>query len=474
MNKNLKIAAIGTNFSSNRVASLDEYSRASLLDFEIIIFRPLFPLGESSYYLGKPALSEGESFIYRENCEFWQKALSDAVSAGKLVIVFLCEINDFFIDTGKREYSGTGRNRQSTRLVDKYTNYRSIPFFTRCESIHGKNMELTPEGRDILVDYWTATKDFCEYRVTLSDAVKNPLIVTPSGKKRLSFLRHDDDTNGKFLFLPDLQFEQRSFFRNVNGKYKQTPEGERFEHIVLDAIIDVGKRLSQQAGGAPAPAWASSADFILKEETSVLERIEVSESQLQEIQSELSVLHDDLKRASQLKALLYESGKPLEHAIIKALRILGYEAEGFNDGDSEFDAIFHADGVRLIGEAEGKENSQISIGKFRQLSLNIQEDFQKDGVEEMAKGILFGNAFRFKDPKERGQQFTEKCIKMAESTSCGLIATSELFLAVKYIQDYSDTVYAENCRKALKEGIGVISFPERHFESRTVTLSKTP
>lgn len=162
-----------------------------------------------------------------------------------------------------------------------------------------------------------------------------------------------------------------------------------------------------------------------------------------------------------LKDLLFEKGKRFENAIKMALEILGYKAENYNDGNLELDhVIISPEGERFIGEAEGKDTSAINIDKFRQLSVNIQEDLQRDEIEAPAIGILFGNGFRLTKPSERLEQFTTKCMNTVKSSNCILIKSTDLFYVAKYIQEFGDTKFANSCRDNIKNSIGkIVEFP---------------
>jgi hypothetical protein len=80
-------------------------------------------------------------------------------------------------------------------------------------------------------------------------------------------------------------------------------------------------------------------------------------------------LEDKLQSAVSIRGLLYEKGKPLENAIIDALRMLGLTANPFKETDSEFDVVFESQEGRLIGEAEGKDNNAVNTEKLRQLLI---------------------------------------------------------------------------------------------------------
>ena len=80
-------------------------------------------------------------------------------------------------------------------------------------------------------------------------------------------------------------------------------------------------------------------------------------------------LEDKLQSAVSIRGLLYEKGKPLENAIIDALRMLGLTANPFKETDSEFDVVFESQEGRLIGEAEGKDNNAVNTEQLRQLLI---------------------------------------------------------------------------------------------------------
>jgi hypothetical protein len=128
---------------------------------------------------------------------------------------------------------------------------------------------------------------------------------------------------------------------------------------------------------------------------------------------------------------------------------------------SEFDAVFISPEGRCLGEAEGKDNKAINIDKFSQLERNLQEDFVREEVEEYAKGVLFGNAYRLQPLDKRGDYFTEKCVSAAKRVRATLVRTPDLFGPARYLKENpSDTAYAKQCREAMfaTEG-GVLVFP---------------
>lgn len=171
-------------------------------------------------------------------------------------------------------------------------------------------------------------------------------------------------------------------------------------------------------------------------------------------------LEDERERAIRTQDLIFEKGPRLERAVLHALGAMGVEATPYRDGSSEFDSLFSIDGTRMLGEAEGRDNSPIAIDKISQLERNVGEDFARDDVEVHAKGVLFGNPQRLTKPDERDQLFTEKCLASARRNKFALVLTADLFLPTRYLERAEDKTYARQCREAILAAEGeIVKFP---------------
>ena len=179
------------------------------------------------------------------------------------------------------------------------------------------------------------------------------------------------------------------------------------------------------------------------------------------MQAKKASFQDKLHQAGSLRRLLFEQGKVLESAILEALRLFGFDAQSFANGESEFDSVFVSREGRCLGEAEGKDNKPINIDKCSQLERNIQEDFSHEDVTDYAKGVLFGNAFRLLPLQDRGEFFTAKCVSAAKRAKAALVRTPDLFAPAKYLKENPDDVeYTKQCREAIFRANGeVVVFP---------------
>ena len=454
-------------------AGLSEFvsfdSKSSLLDWDIIFFNPGITYYAFSYetYQGKPALSDDRSFRLREAAEHWKRELSEAFRAGKTVFVLLSELQEVFIDTGEREYSGTGRSRQTTRVVAPFNNYQTLPLQLAVTASEGRGMKLTPAG-GLLADYWREFSQHSAYRVWISGKIGTPLVVTVAGDKTVGAILQNAETGGALILLPYLDLWSDEFFEEHEEEDDEqatdivwTEEATAFGHKLLNCLVAIDKALKRTSATTPMPEWVSAPVYVLPKEAKLREELLKVESALEELAAQKEGLRAKVVEEGSLRCLLYEKGTPLQNAILLALQLLGFQAAPYRDSESEFDVVFECPEGRLLGEAEGKDGHKINIDKLRQLEMNIHEDFEREGVTEIAKAVLFGNACRLDPLDARPGYFTAKCLTAARRSGTALVRTPDLFGVAQYLSDENDPEFARKCREAILMTEGeIVSFPE--------------
>jgi len=151
--------SVGINLSHPEIEHVSLYSKRSLLDGDIIFFCPELSLSSYEDFQGKPCLSDAASFQAKETISHWRQQILSAFDAGKTIVVMLCEYQEFYVDTGQRSYSGTGRSRVTHRHVDVANNYSMIPIAFK--SITNAIGERVVKEKDIkpIENYWNALSD---------------------------------------------------------------------------------------------------------------------------------------------------------------------------------------------------------------------------------------------------------------------------------------------------------------------------
>jgi hypothetical protein len=483
------IVSLGEQYVfAGNVKNIPYNSSASLLDGDIILLAPdLSPYRSYARetFRGLECLDDDSSFRLKKDTEHWRAEMATALAAGKTVIVWLLKTPVVSVATGERTYSGTGRNARTTRIVTEFDPYSVVP--GKIGTVVRRGGELIKASQDlgIIASYWREFGSSSRFEAYLDNFKGDTLLETQTGGKTVGGIIKTNGVPGLLLFLPPPQLEDQMAGRietlvakaaarpnkpkDRAAKARQTVAAKKkAEHSVVSqfiaAIANLDKAARSDRQITPPPAWAEDPIWELPAAMAVEEELAKKSAVIAELQSERKGLEEKLKKSQQLSALLFEKGAPLETAILIALRLLGFKAENFTEGDSEFDAVMtDLSGLRLIGEAEGRDDKAISVDKLDQLDRNLKEDFsrQTDHGARYAHGVLFGNAYRLGPPEERSQAFTEKCMIAAERSEISLVRTPDLFQVARYLQTNGrDKVFAELCRSAIINGAGkIVEFP---------------
>jgi len=442
---------------------VDFYDELSLMDADILLISPdsFTPRGDWVSFTTSDGgcYNVSASKTYKQKISFLRKEIEDYLNAGKNVFVLL---------TKDEEYQLAGsvsseRKGQNTFHTEMYSNYNFLPInIGILTSASGKQIEFS--GNSLFSDFYEKFKKNLEYQLYIENPSGAQIIFTGKDKTKILGATYKVK-NGHLIVLPFIKYNEEKF-TEYKGKGKEkkeywTKEATQFGKSLVKAFVDIDKALHKGGDRTPPPDWISETDFQLVQEQVLKKEIEKKSKEIDNLILQKNELLTKIDQEVRLRDLLFEKGKILENAINIALEILGYKAENYNDGNLELDHVITSpEGDRFIGEAEGKDTSAISIDKFRQLAVNIQEDLQRDEVENPAIGILFGNGFRLTKPSERAEQFTTKCINTAKSLNCVLLRTTDLFRVAKHTKESKDENFAKSCRDMIKDSSGkIVEFP---------------
>ena len=471
-----RIFTVGFPLPGDDFEYIDFDSDATLLDADIVLFQPtLGSVSSHENYNGEKLLDQESSFKVNARLAHWRSEIVAAVNAGKMVVIYLVKPSDCYRYTGDRQFSGTGRSRVTTNVVTRVSSYDAVPNLKSVKAKSGTEICLE-KGAGFLAAYWSEFSECSPYEVEIEVDSKHVVLKSRTGDRSVGAAVRGQ--KGVLLFLPPLHYDEDDFVveDEHSGESNWTEEAERYGKRLISALVGLANTLAQSGNATPAPPWAADSRFRLALESDLESAISACSTSIGELQERKASLGSDLTRAGGLRGLLYEQGKPLEAAIIEALRLFGFEAKPFSDGDSEFDCVFVSPEGRCLGEAEGKDSRAINIEKFSQLERNLQEDFARDEVTEYAKGVLFGNAFRLQVPQERADCFTEKCISAAKRIKAALVRTNDLFSPARYLKENpSDSDYAKQCREAIFRTEGdIVVFPALPATEATVLQERAP
>lgn len=452
------IISVDYELFSEDVNLIDFNSKHSLSDADVVIFRSVIDNSFITYstYRGKKSFNLNDSTKIIECTKHWNKELNSFLEAGKNVFLFLTSKEEFYLDSGKRDTSGTGRNQKVTHLVDVYDNYRYLPIDIEVHNAEGKKVigknnlikSFLNDFKDVL-----SYKTYIETKSTLIDI----LISNKTQDKIVSgVIKHK---NGHIVLLPYIEPYFDDFYDEED---EFTEEGKNYQRRIIKNILEIDKAISSITEKSPKPSWLEQEQFHLKSAEELKKQINLNIESIKRIEEQNKELEVKKINEEILLDLIFETGKSLESAVIKALEILGFKAESYDDGVLELDqVIISPENYRYIGECEGKDNKAIDISKFRQLQDSLNEDFQREDVEEKAFGLLFGNPHRNLPIDERKEIFTIKCLKGADREKIGLIKTTDLFFICKYLTEHNNEDFKKKCREKIYKDLGrIVEFPK--------------
>lgn len=457
-----KIVTIGSPLPEIETFDLD--SKYALSDADIIIFRPDV---ENSYaffkdekgHKGKTLISKRSSASFLEQIRYWKKEIENFLNLGKTLFVFLVEPQEIYYYTGQQRITGVGRNQKSTDYVDVVDNYSFFPFnHLKVQPIEG--VSIFPSSI-IVNSFYESFKSSIAPVAHIEFPFDSDVVFTTKSKDRKLGLILMKEYKGKVVFLPYVDIEDEQYFDFNEDNWNQ--EGIRLGKKLVQAILDIDSRLTQIKPKTISPDWAHLGQYQIQSAEALKKKVAENEKSISNLILHTNNLKKEISDIEEVKDLLYESGERLENAVIKALNLLGFKAENYDDGYLEIDQIIISpEGDRYIGECEGKENKDIDITKFRQLIDSLNEDYAKETTMDRATGILFGNPQRLVEIEKRSLDFTDKCKRGAQREKVALIKTSDLFFIIQYLLENNDEKYKTACRNAIKEQLGqIVIFPDR-------------
>jgi len=456
-----QIFTIGYEIPGHSECFIDFNSKKSLMDADIILVSPelLSPSYEDwvSFSSGGGCYGISQSSKYEEQISHLKKEIKDSLKSGKNIFIFLSKKETYQLASG----TTSPRKGQTNYSTYTKTNYDFLPVsIGTLVSASGKHIKFS--GNSIFSDFYKKFKNSLEYQLYVEGVDNAQAIFTGKDKSKILGAIYKIG-NGNIVTLPYLKYDNNKFTKYDEKKDESywTDEAMKFGNKFIDCLLNIDQQLTKKSEKTPTPNWANRKEFTTKKALLIEKIIQKNEEEIKKIKSKNIELNQELIEENILKDLLFEQGKPLENAVIKALRMLGYQAENYDDGELELDqVIISPEGHRFIGECEGKDNKDINITKFRQLLESLNADFAREEVDEKAFGILFGNPERLKEPSERTLDFTKKCKTGAEREKIALVKTTDLFVVVKYLKENKNSEYKKACRKAIYEGLGkVVNFP---------------
>jgi hypothetical protein len=294
-----RIISVGFSFPGNAGEYIPFRSDRSLLDADIIVFEPqIHGYSSEKYYQNKLLLYESDSFQLVEDCSHWKSELHTALDSGKTIFIFLCELQERFIYSGEKTYSGTGRSRVTTSTVIPYNNYKALPVsLTRIVPKRGSEIRV---ARDLkfLAPYWKEFSRYSVYEVYLEEGIAEPLFITKTGNKPLGGIHKKG--KGTIIFLPPLRYNEEEFVKyeddeedddeDMFGLEKRpkafwTTKAIEFGNKLASYFVEVDRIIRSRRETTPPPDWVNKSEFRMDAEAVLENKVRSISAKIEELQN---------------------------------------------------------------------------------------------------------------------------------------------------------------------------------------------
>lgn len=443
----------------------DETSRSyfgsdtSVFDYDAVIWDPAASFRiysrYSDSYRGLPSLSDNNSVILKADISRRRAEFKEFLDTGRIVIAIVRPPQECYVATGEVQVSGTGRNRERTRMLEKIDLWSGLPVADLSLKVASGN-RVTIQGESEIASFLRKYKNLVRYDAVFSWPAGKPFAsVAGTGRVVGSCVR--TNASGLLVLLPSLnlvapqgtdegededEYEDNDDDQSDDGRWvDQSPQ------VQIDLIEAVTAMTSKATKSLPA--W--SVRYATEDQSLVRQEITKQEVRVEAARKKLAKLVEQRDKADAKNQLFLGTGDALALEVKATLELLGGEVTQ-PDPDRDDWKVTFPEGNAVV-EVKGVSKSAAEK-HAAQLEKWVAGEFEETGAAP--KGILIVNTWRDIDLSERTEvDFPDQMIPYCESRGHCLITGLQLFLIRSEIE--KDPSRAEHWRAAIMGNSGTLA-----------------
>ncbi len=245
----------------------DEVIRSSFLgdisvfDFDVVIWDPAASFSryvsiDRAYYRGLPALAEHQSVQIKADARRRSIEFAEFVNSGRTLIVVVQPPQQCYVDTGEKEFSGTGKGRITTRMVVPFNLLSVIPLAGATFS-RASGTRITYEGDGPIVRLLRKYKEYVRYSAVIANIAATSIAIV-TGTDRIVGAIKRSKSGGHLILLPmvDLRASQAED-EGENEALDDAEDSAEWLGLAPEFQMDLLAAVSQLGGvmTASRPAW---------------------------------------------------------------------------------------------------------------------------------------------------------------------------------------------------------------------------
>lgn len=420
--------------------SVEFSSDTSCYDYDVVIWDPggsLWHYTGSDSYMGLHSLSDYYSVQVMADISRRRKEFLELINSGRMLIVIARPPQKFYYATGSKSYSGTGRNRSTTRHVAEGDILDAFPADITLTAASGKNIQLVGEGG--LQALLRKHSAFMRYAAVMENA-PGTTIAKIANTDRIVGTMLSSKNGGALVTIPSMDFPEHD-------------EDDEDDDTVLGSYTfqtDLLAWASERVGSKEAlPDWASR--YLVTGESATKASILTQEKAIARAKTKLETSQDDLRQIEEKKQLFTGTGRQLELEVRKVLELLGGIVEEPEPGRDDWIVKF-PEGVAVV-EVKGVSKSAAEK-HAAQLEKWVANYLEAEGV--LPKGILVVNTWRQKPLDERTEDSFPKQMLSYSKARNHCLVTGLQFLGIRETIE-KDPSQKQKLRKQLLKQSGIFT-----------------
>lgn len=403
-------------------------SDRSIFEYDVVFWDPVNTFAtyrdqykHRQYFRGAPCMEESESVVVIGDVERRRQEFNEFLEMGRILAVFACPPQILKVDTGKREYSGTGRNRETTRIVEDLDILTALPVELKAragtgEAIDGRNSEFGSLLK-MYPDRWF-------YRALLEEYPGKPLAVVANTDRPVASIK-ELESGGMLIVLPDIASPPNDDHAGTTDTEVQ-PDIDSEYDTIFESVVDWFKAM-RGGDDPPLPQWAEELHFPEDEDRG--KRVAELERDVQDLMKQIAEIRTERARDDLWKQLITANGHTLEARVAEAMELFGFELVG--ESSRRRDLHLRLGDRMAVVEVKGLSKSA-SEANAAQLEKWVAEALAETGKTH--KGILVVNAWRDTNIRTRTlPAFPDQMLRYSTAREHSLVTGLQLLCMVRSI-----------------------------------------
>jgi hypothetical protein len=391
------------NFDS--ITSFMDYD-AVIIDTESLAEKFNTPYLGSTYN-GKLSLSQDDSFKMKEAFDRIKTQIIELLKQGKTIFILLANNESCFVHTGRKAFSGTGRNARTTNYVEEFDVFSFLPFTFRPTIARGEKYDAVCQPP--YSSFFQSTRGLFYYDAYFTAPKELTLLTLHKSDNAISAVFEYE--KGKIVVLP------RPY---IGGNYKTEEAWKKYGKKYLDALFELNRALSSCVDSYELPAWANDIKVLNEQDEEV--KLEQEINKLRTVEAAIQKRKESIRKIKQKKILITGSGTPLEEVVKETLREIGFVLHEAEAGRSDIIASYN--GVDVVAEIKGVSKSAAEKHAAQLEKWVAQFIEEKD---HHPKALLIVNGYCDTPLSARTDEvFPDQMLKYCKSREHALITTTQL------------------------------------------------